>query len=170
MLDLAGKQIRLKYPSGAEVMIPFTTSKHHTAMPISAVREQQAEAPMAVRMPYTAVLPPGQPLMLEVPIAASEFNRSTTWDWEPADTAPVQEEDCMIRLTSHSVISAVWEAEQKEPMLQQVMMNCTKLHRRGCGTGAGRDHWLGGANQRSEINVGGSREYTGHRHGISCRP
>ena len=129
MLDLAGKQIRLKHPSGAEVMIPFTTSKHHTAMPISAVREQQAEAPMAVRMPYTAVLPPGQPLMLEVPIAASEFNRSTTWGWEPADTAPVQEEDCMIKLTSHSVISAVWEAEQEEPMLQQVMMNCTKLHR-----------------------------------------
>ena len=42
------------------------------------------------------------------------------------DTTPVQEDDVMIRLTSHSVISAVWESHQESPVLQQVMMNCSE--------------------------------------------
>ena len=32
----------------------------------------------------------------------------------------------MLKLTSHSVISAMWEAHQESPILQQVMLNCSE--------------------------------------------
>ena len=126
MMDLAGKQIYLQHPPGVQVAIPFVTSKQCTPVPIAAVAEADSHPRMVVRMPYTAVLLPGQPLMLEVPIAARHFNEATSWDWEPVDTTAVQEDDVMLRMTSHSVISAVWESHHESPVLQQVMMNCSE--------------------------------------------
>jgi hypothetical protein len=98
MMDLAGRQIHLRHPSGVQVAIPFTTSKQCTPVPIAAVAEADSHPRMVVRMPYTAVLPPGQPLMLEVPIAARHFNKANSWDWEPVDTTAVQEDDVMLKL------------------------------------------------------------------------
>jgi len=66
IMDLAGKQIYLQHPSGVQVAIPFTTSKQCTPVPIAAVAEADSHPRMVMRMSYTAVLPPWQPLMLEV--------------------------------------------------------------------------------------------------------
>ena len=126
MMDLAGKQIHLQHPSGVQVAIPFTTSRPCTPVPVAAVARADNHPRMVVRMPYTAVLPPGQPLMLEVLIAARHFNKANSWNWEPVNTTAVHEDNAMLKLTSHSVISAVWEAHQESPVLQQVMLNCSE--------------------------------------------
>ena len=42
------------------------------------------------------------------------------------DSTVVHGDDVMLRLPSHSVISAVWESHQESLVLQQVMMNCSE--------------------------------------------
>ena len=112
---------------------PFEQKQPQPVVAPRAADKQRPSTRAVVRAPKTMMLEPQQPVIVQLPIAASRYQRCQQWSWEPAtlevsndcSTGKDEEDFSSIKLSAQSVTAAHKPDTSDTPVLTQVLMNPT---------------------------------------------